>query len=391
MSGNSLQDDVALIGRIESIQPILDVICRSTGMGFAAVARVNDTHWVACAVQDNIEFGLKAGDELDLQTTICDEIRQHQQAVVIDHVAIDPVFCNHKTPLMYGFQSYISAPIFRRDGTFFGTLCAIDPAPAKLNDPRVTGMFKLYSELIGFHLDVQEQLRSSEVALLNERQGAELREQFIAVLGHDLRNPLASLAAGTHVLRRTMQDEKALQVLTRMDKSVLRMAGLIDNVLDFARGRLGGGFLLELDRDKLLGPELLQVVEELRAAWPEREINAHIDLPEPVPCQHSRMSQLLSNLVANALTHGAPDLPITVRAEIVSSTFVLSVENGGPPLSKALISRLFQPFFRAAAPSSQQGLGLGLFIVSEIARAHGGTMDISSTSDSTTFIFRLPM
>jgi GAF domain-containing protein len=84
---------------------------------------------------------------------------------------------------MYGFQSYISVPIRRADGSFFGTLCAIDPKPAKLNTPETVGMFRLFADLIGFHLDAVDQLASSEAALLDERQTAELREQFIAVLG----------------------------------------------------------------------------------------------------------------------------------------------------------------------------------------------------------------
>ena len=111
---------------------------------------------------------------------------------------------------MYGFQSYISMPIFRRDGTFFGTLCAIDPRPAELQArPRSLGMFKLFAELIGFHLDAQERLASSEAALLNERQAAELREQFIAVLGHDLRNPLASIDAGARCCQRSARRQGA--------------------------------------------------------------------------------------------------------------------------------------------------------------------------------------
>jgi GAF domain-containing protein len=90
---------------------------------------------------------------------------------------------------MYRFQSYISMPIFLKDGMFFGTLCAIDPRPARLKNPETIGMFKLFAELIAFHLDAADRLATSEASLSGERQTAELREQFIAVLGHDLRNP----------------------------------------------------------------------------------------------------------------------------------------------------------------------------------------------------------
>ncbi|TPG17673.1 GAF domain-containing protein [Sphingomonas koreensis] len=102
-------------------------------MGFAAVARVTDARWIACQVVDKIEFGLDPGDELDLKTTICNDIRLSGSAVVIDHVADHPDWRTHHTPVLYGFESYASFPIVLADGSFFGTLCAIDPAPRSLN------------------------------------------------------------------------------------------------------------------------------------------------------------------------------------------------------------------------------------------------------------------
>jgi transcriptional regulator with XRE-family HTH domain len=151
-----VQADIAAVGAIPVGPQLLEVICQATGMGFAAVARVTDTQWVACTVLDKISFGLKPGDELKLETTICNEIRQHREAVIIDHVAKDKNFAHHPTPALYGFQSYISMPIFRQDGSFFGTLCAIDPAPHKLNNAETTGMFHLFAQLISFHLDAIE-------------------------------------------------------------------------------------------------------------------------------------------------------------------------------------------------------------------------------------------
>jgi len=112
-------EDVNAVNRIPIVDSLLEVICRTTGMGFSAIARVTETNWVACCVLDKIGFGLKPGGELQLDTTICHEIRQSGDPVVIDHVAIDPAFCDHHTPAMYGFQSYISVPIIRKDGTFF--------------------------------------------------------------------------------------------------------------------------------------------------------------------------------------------------------------------------------------------------------------------------------
>src|ERR1700692_1228426 len=94
-------------------------------------------------------------------------------------------------------------PIVLADGTFFGTLCALDPRPARLDTPETIGMFKLFAELIAIHLDAVDRLAASEARLLSERETSELREQFITVLGHDLRNPLASIAAGAKILTKT--------------------------------------------------------------------------------------------------------------------------------------------------------------------------------------------
>jgi hypothetical protein len=103
--------DIESVSRIEAVPTILDVVCRTTGMGFAAVTRVTDDRWIACGVLDQISFGLKPGGELKVETTICHEIRQSREAVIINNVAEDEAWYTHNTPAMYGFQSYISMPI----------------------------------------------------------------------------------------------------------------------------------------------------------------------------------------------------------------------------------------------------------------------------------------
>ena len=157
----------------QSMRPtILDVVCRTTGLSFAAVARVTEDRWVACTVLDNIDFGLVPGGGLKVETTICNEIRQTHEAVIIDHVDDDEVFCGHPTPAMYGFQSYISMPIIRKDGSFFGTLCTIDPLPHRLKNAGTIGMFRLFAELIALHLDASDRLKASQQALANPRPWA---------------------------------------------------------------------------------------------------------------------------------------------------------------------------------------------------------------------------
>lgn len=224
-----------------------------------------------------------------------------------------------------------------------------------------------------------------------QREAAMVREQFIAVLGHDLRNPLAAIAAGIGLLQKREElTERGRGILSEMSNSVGRASGLIDDVLDLARGSLGGGLVVRRDSNAPLTPVLEQVIAEMRVIAPEHHIDARIALEEPVFCDRGRIGQLASNLLANAVTHGATDQPIQVEAATKDDRFTLSVANAGEPIADAVRDRLFQPFFRGDARPSRNGLGLGLFIASEIARAHDGTLEVRSTSEETRFTFTMP-
>jgi signal transduction histidine kinase len=359
-------------------------------MGFAAVARVTEERWIACSVKDDVAFGLKPGGELKIETTICHEIREHRQAVIIDNVAEDPLYARHHTPHMYGLQSYISMPIVLPDGRFFGTLCAIDSKPNKLNDPAVIGMFTLFAQMIAFHLDALERLATSASELESQRQDTTLREQFIAVLGHDLRNPLASIDAGVRTLGHTIKDEKSTRIVGLIQGSVRRMSDLIENVLDLARGRLGDGIPLKPLTDVALKPLLEQVIGEIASAHPEREIR--VSLSDVVAkCDPGRIGQLTSNLLANAIVHGAADGAIIVTGTATHSVFQLCVSNPGSEIPRETQARLFKPFVRASANPSHEGLGLGLYIASEIAKSHDGTLLLASSPDETRFTFQMPL
>jgi len=391
-----IEAEVHAVQQIGAVPKILDVVGRITGMGFVAVARVTAEQWVCCAVRDTIDFGLTEGGELQVETTICNEIRQHGQIVVIDDVATDGVFCGHPTPAMYGFRSYISAPIVLGDGTIWGTLCAIDPEPRELNRPEILGSFQLLSELIAAQLELnrrfqqsQAELVVSQAALLDARRTAELREQFIGVLGHDLRNPLASIDAGMRLLLKNPGDSKAPGIILSVQKSVVRMVGLVENIMDFARGRLGGGLTIRRDATQPLTPVLSHVIAELKLAWPDVAIEATMNIAEPVNCDRSKMSQLFSNLLSNAITYGDQAKPIRVSAATIDGMFVLAIANEGEPISDKAIENLFKPYTRGDRPS-QNGLGLGLYIASEIAGAHGGTLTASSTPVETRFVFQMP-
>jgi signal transduction histidine kinase len=357
-------------------------------MGFAAIARVTEDRWIACAVRDDIAFGMAPGDELEIETTLCSEVRDRRQPIVIDDVATDSAFHGHHTPAAYGFQSYISMPILRADGSFFGTLCALDPEPHKVSDPGVTGMFLAFAQFIALHLDTQVRLDASETALQEERETAALRDRFVAVLGHDLRNPLAAIEAGMRLIDEGGSlSERQIRIVAQMAASSRRMTQLIDHMLDLARGRLGGGMSVDRSDDMTLAESIQLVVDELRAIHPGRKLEVHIDIGAPVTCDHQRIMQLVSNLLGNALSHGDPARPVRITAEVADGCFRIAVINYGKPIARARLARLFEPFTHAG---QTKGLGLGLFIAMEIAKAHGGMIDVVSDAAETRFTFAMP-
>jgi signal transduction histidine kinase len=381
--------DVAAIQAIHAVPTILETVAAITGLGFVAIARVTQDSWTTCAVLDKLNFGLKVGDGLDVTTTLCEEVRDTARAIIIDHVSESATYCNHHTPRIYGFESYISIPIFRQDGSYFGTLCGLDPKPLSLSTPSIVSSMTLFAQLISLQLEADAQLADTRGLLADERETAELREQFIAVLGHDLRTPLGSILMAVEVGKRKEPDSAMRALLDHIGRSAHRISALVDDVVDFTRGRMGGGIALELRREDKLHLAFEQVIEELRGMHPQRRIVAHLDPIAPLLCDRGRMGQMLSNLLNNALVHGDPVRPVEVTAREAGDVFQLTVTNAGPRIPDEVKRQLFKPFWRGSVKVAREGLGLGLFIVSEIARSHGGSIEVVTTDAATSFIYKV--
>lgn len=220
---------------------------------------------------------------------------------------------------------------------------------------------------------------------------SELREQFIAILGHDLRNPIQAIYASGELVERRAADSTMAGVGTRIKSTARRMSALIDDVLDFARIRLGSGIGIEVTPVVDLEPALARVIEELKDANQGRAISCEISITGPVACDVGRMQQLVSNLLSNALTHGSPQTPVEMLASTTPEGLVIAVRNYGPPIPEGSIDKIFQPFWRETTSHDRRGLGLGLHICAQIVRGHGGTLTVSSSQDEgTTFTATLP-
>jgi GAF domain-containing protein len=152
---------VAAEGDDPEIQSVLLEVCHATRMGFAAVARVTDERWIAAQVVDRIDFGLDPGGELDVKKTICDDIRQCGQAIIIDRIADDPDWRTHPVPMLYGFESYASLPIVLENGEFYGTLCAIDPEERVLSTVETVSLLERCADRVAAILTERHRARLS--------------------------------------------------------------------------------------------------------------------------------------------------------------------------------------------------------------------------------------
>ena len=384
--------DVQKINRIPVISRVLDALSNTTGMGFTAVVKVTEDQWITCATKDLISFGLKPGDELKVETTLCNLVRQQKESIVVDNIAEHPVYSKHPGPASYGFQSYIGVPIIRRNGEFFGSLCAMDPLPAKVDSVEVLDAFNLFADLISFHLDAVEQqdecsgVHSREQ---EEQDNSQLQEEFIGVLGHDLKNPLATARMSAEILLKVSDKDIITRHASMVKATTYRLESMIENLLDFKRSRIGNDIQLRKEAEiEALEKALQQAIREIGIISPDRFIETDIRLETPFYCDPGKIGQLFLNLLSNANSNGTTKHPIQVKIRSNDEGFLISVAHKGEEIPIEQQENIFNPYYQTAEGSFRKGLGLGLFVASEIAKAHGGKIELTSTEEETRFTFR---
>jgi|TARA_Y100000815_G_scaffold121859_1_gene109989 signal transduction histidine kinase len=387
---HDFQSDIEMLAASETVGTLLETVMLATDMRFAAVARVTTDRWVACRTVDEVNFGLSEGDEIGIDQTFCQSVRETSEKVMFNDVATDDVYRNHPIAAQFGIVSYASIPIFRSNGSFFGTLCAIDTEPRDVKHPRVVAMLEMFADIIGRSLETEERLEAQERLVEHERQMAAVQEEFVAVLGHDLRNSVAALNAGVRQLDKEPLSDKARKILPLMGSSIHRMSELIDNIMLHAKSRLGGGIRISATPDAGLEDALNHVVEEVRAAAPDHKITVDLDFDRPVSCDAARVAQAVSNLLSNAVRYADDGSEVAVHGRVSEAEAVISVANRGAPIPESLKQKLFQPYQRGDQTKGE-GLGLGLHIASSIAVAHSGQIDVTCDDGLTTFAFRLPL
>lgn len=414
MLEDHFKQDIINIENISIVPNLLNVICQTTGMGFAAVARVTEDRWITCSVQDNLDFGLKPGDELQIKTTICNEIRQNHKPVIIDNVSEDKDYHDHHTPAMYKLQSYISVPIIRQDGTFFGTLCAIDPKPNSLKDFKISEMFNLFAELISFHLTAIEQTLESKKVLQEkshllkktqvekneaERLNSDFKKKLIEknlslekmnneleafnyISSHDLQEPLRKIQLFTDTIEREEAgnlSEKGKTAFHKIKISAFRMQNLINDLLIYSKTKFD-------DRKfevKDLNIIAKDVIEDLTDEFENKNVFFDIHELGKLSVIEFQFRQLLYNLINNSLKFASPDrdLIITVSGEITNGQldklspltkyYKITISDNGIGFDPLYSDRIFG-LFQALHTKPLKSTGIGLTIVKRIVENHNG-------------------
>jgi signal transduction histidine kinase len=364
---STLNACVNAVGRIEGMTTWLDVVRDAAGMRVAFIAAVMDDASVVCSVLDDLGLGIEPGNALDANGAL----------------RLEPA------------GSQLAVPIVLAGGRLFGMLCALDINAGIVAEPRIMAVFKRIAALIAHQLD-QQTWRLQKQSRTPNSSGVDAigqsRERFIAILAHDLRNPLHAVFANGDLLERKIADPALAAAASRIKTNVRRMSSLIDDLLDFARSHLGRGIGLELTDEQNVQARLNEVVQEFQDAQPHRKIIAHISIGRPVRCDIRRVQQVVSNLLGNALTHGRASSPITITALADTQDLVLQVWNAGEPIPAENLETIFEPFSRPAGGNSHEGLGLGLHICAAIVRAHEGRISVTSTkAEGTEITARFPL
>ncbi|HEX2542492.1 MAG TPA: ATP-binding protein [Caldimonas sp.] len=242
------------------------------------------------------------------------------------------------------------------------------------------------SQFVGTLSDISEVSRLRAEA----EDRALFAEQMVGIVSHDLRNPLSTVLTAARVLSRTgeLSTERSRRMLDSVERAAQRAQRLIEDLLDFTAARIGPGLSVDL-RPVDLHHLVERAVEELALAYPARELRHRTFGSGEVFADADRVAQLVGNLVSNALTHGAPDGAVTVTSSVDADGARVTVHNVGEPIPARALASLFEPMVRGSgSDQAPRSVGLGLFIVRAIARAHGGDVAVRSEQDAgTEFVF----
>lgn len=249
-------------------------------------------------------------------------------------------------------------------------------------------------EVTRFNEGIDQSLAEA-MATYSERM-SNSRDTFLAVLGHDLRNPLGALSSCVQLLGRVVDGKPNERALRVAKQSISSISEMITDLLEYTRTRLGRGIEVTPQPGNL-GAVCEEVFDQTCAAYPQRKFEADIDPGVSLNFDSPRMRQVLTNLLSNAVQHGDPDFPVMLALHRKGQAAVLTIKNRGTPIPPDSMQVIFNPLVQVVTTESEPherpatSLGLGLFIAREIVKGHDGTITVtSSIEDGTSFVVTLP-
>lgn len=284
-------------------------------------------------------------------------------------------------------ESYIAVPLYRLNGEFFGTLCALDPNPSSVSETDLE-LFQLFANLIAYELDAEDKSREREAELRRVVAESDSQRRFMSILGHDLRNPLNTIKMAANLQRmKTVSAETNLEMAGKIVKTAQRMEDLIEDLLETTNA-IGGSDVLIFKKPADLTAICLSIIEEFKIAHPNSKIEFYAEENCLGDWDERRISQVLANLLSNAISYGRRGMPVKVNLTEDCDRVIIQVNNRGEVISSEAKRNLFSAFWRGSHKNgaNAEGLGLGLYIVKRIVEAHNGTISVDSNREyGTTF------
>jgi signal transduction histidine kinase len=390
MNGN-LSESYSWLNSDLAIKEILHCTVEITQLDFASIVHIQEHTWTACAVHSKNDPPYKVDDTLVYDCYLKHNLRDEVRPFVMGSIIRQSFGSDNIINLQKEDRVLISIPIKCPKKNFIGILYAQASRQKKIFEDSMIRTLQVFSEMISLKIEMHQLEPAKADTIIASVKPLEIREQLVTILSHDLCTPIQAIEMGTHILLQRDQLAENREIVERIDRSAKRMGKLIDNILSFAHGQLGETIPANKVYCDFFSKNLKNVVDELRYLYPKRTVLGKIEDVGTVYCDIGQIAQLLSNLGNNALKYSPPDSIVDIAVAAGDHAITISVTNYGKPISNDVIPRLFKPYWRAAEDSASPGLGLGLYIVHEVVKAHGGGIDVRSTAETgTTFSVTIP-
>lgn len=429
MNKNDLEQEIETVAQIAVIPKVLELINKTTGMRFAAVARVTAQSWTALAVFDQLGFGLKPGDEVELTNTLCSEVRMYEKPIIIDDIASDETYNCHPIPRDFGFQSHISVPIYVGDSGFWGTLCSVDPEPNTLDNEKIRSLFSFLANLIGEQLETHMLLKANKKDLRNQlqissdledviqahtadlkrkvrelaRSNQELKD-FSYVASHDLQEPLRKIQTYASMIAQgggTVFSDRDKTYFNKIQDAVDRMRNLIQDLFAYSIVQTQATSFETVNLAEVVTEVIDNLSEEIAAK------NAIVEVGSlcTIAVQRFQIIQLIQNLLGNSLKYCSPERAphIKISSKTVKgvqhqhmdsdTTYCrLAISDNGIGFDAAYSAKIFEVFQRLHGKTEYSGTGIGLAIVRKIVENHNGFVSVKSeVGVGSEFLVYLPL